>query len=156
MSTCIPLPCLPPSPALYIPHSPSNLFLLTHNHYVNFKLTSNFSTLNYFHNTNNDFTFNMKFTTTFLLAAMAALTMAAPQDAEAPTNLLTGAAVEPTTAAVGNVLDGADCQGCEEFFNRCTRSAWCWFNPRCTYTCSVDTCRSNPDCKNHCRWGDYC
>ena len=96
----------------------------------------------------------MKFTTTtILLAAMAALTVAAPQGAEAPTTLLTAAAGEATTAAVQAT---ADCKACEDFFNKCLRSRWCWINPQCTYTCSVDTCRSNTDCRDHCRWGAYC
>ena len=100
----------------------------------------------------------MKLITTVLLAAMAALTFAAPQaaEAEAPTTLLTAAAGEATTAAVDNVKDTRDCYACEEFFKKCLKSKWCWINPQCTYTCSVDTCRSHPDCRDHCRWGEYC
>jgi hypothetical protein len=98
----------------------------------------------------------MNFTTTIFLAAMAALAVAAPQSAEAPTTLLTASAGEATTAAVDNVKDTRDCKACEDFFNNCLKSRWCWINPQCTYTCSVDTCRSNTDCRDHCRWGAYC
>lgn len=117
----------------------------------------------------------MKFANAIILAAMAAVvTNAAPQG-PVTANAEVFAA---ESCNFGIPSDTCDCKGCEDFFNHClkvrpnltapvpdpenqftdriSQSKWCWINPKCTLSCSGDTCRSDKCCKDHCRFGDYC
>ncbi|KAH7085443.1 hypothetical protein BKA63DRAFT_598090 [Paraphoma chrysanthemicola] len=82
----------------------------------------------------------MKFTTV-LVAAMATLTMATP--------LAPSSDVKNTVA---NDLVRDDCKECDDYYNKCRGSFWCWLNPvGCDISCRADTCRDNGEkCHNKC------
>ncbi|KAH6127249.1 hypothetical protein HBI39_047350 [Parastagonospora nodorum] len=64
------------------------------------------------------------------------------------------AAVEvyPLEAAGPKVEARDDCKKCDDFYNKCRGSPWCWLNPYgCDVSCRADTCRKNgDDCHNKC------
>jgi hypothetical protein len=75
------------------------------------------------------------------LAAMASAVVVATPTLEAPKD----------TSANIDVLVRDDCKPCDDYYQKCRGSFWCWLNPvGCDISCRADACRNLDQCHNKC------
>ncbi|KAF7678943.1 hypothetical protein GT037_002691 [Alternaria burnsii] len=89
----------------------------------------------------------MRFATTILTLALAALTMATPLANPSPV-------ADPVAApqVTPPPVDKPNCRDCDKNFTKCRLSKFCFFHPQaCDQTCRANTCRLfDGFCKANC------